>query len=152
MKDPLYALTTALQPARRAWFQATNRALSHITDSTSVGNVVLVASRLGPGVQQSAIAAELGINAAALVRLLDQAEAAKLLARSHSEGDRRAKGIDLLPAGSALAKEMEVTLIALRQEVFGDLPEEDIETTVRVLRALEERSLNWAKEKDMEER
>jgi MarR family transcriptional regulator for hemolysin len=138
-----YALTNALQPVRRAWVQAAGRVLATTGLSTSLATVVLLVSRLGPRVQQKTLALELGVNPAALVRLLDQGEAAGLLVRSGVEGDRRSKVVDLLPEGETRADLMEHTLAGLRQELLGDLPAEDVETATRVLRLLEERIAAW---------
>lgn len=136
----LYALTNALQPVRRAWVQAAGRVLASTGLSTSLATAVLFASRLGPRVQQKTLALELGINPAALVRLLDQGEAAGLLRRSGVEGDRRSKVVDLLAEGQRLADQMELTLAELRQELLGHVSTEEVETATRVLRLLEKRS------------
>ncbi len=137
--ERLFAFTNALQPVRRAWVQAARRELAATGLSASLASVVLLTSRLGPGVQQKTLALEIGVNPAALVRLLDQGEAAGLLIRSAIEGDRRCKAIDLLPEGKRRAEEMERSLAALRRDLLGDLPVEDVETATRILRLLEDR-------------
>lgn len=139
----LYALTNTLQPVRRAWVQAAGRAIAGTGLSTSLATVVLLTSRLGPRVQQKTLALELGVNPAALVRSLDQGEAAGLLVRSGVESDRRSKVVDVLPQGQRLADGMERALATLRRDLLGDLPVEDVQTTTRVLRLLEERVLSW---------
>jgi MarR family transcriptional regulator for hemolysin len=139
----LYALTNALQPARRAWVQAAGRVLAGTGLSTSLATVVLLASRLGPSVQQKTLALELGVNPAALVRLLDQGEAAGLLVRNGVEGNRRSKVVDLLPEGQRLAAKMERIVAALRKKLLGDLSTEEVDTATRVLRVLEERAVAW---------
>jgi len=142
----LYALTNALQPVRRAWVQAAGRVLAGTGLSTSLATTVLLASRLGPGVSQKTLALELGVTPAALVRLLDQGEAAGLLARKGVDGDRRSNAIDLLAEGHRLAGQMEQTLATLRQDLLGDLPSGDVDTATRVLRLLEERVVAWLHE------
>jgi len=139
----LYALTNALQPVRRAWVQAATRQLAGSGLSTSLATVVLLVSRLGAATNQRALALEVGINPAALVRLLDHGEAAGVLVRNDVEGDRRSKVVELLPEGRRLALAMEESLAALRQELLGELPDHDVETATRVLRLLEERSADW---------
>ncbi len=138
-------LTSALLPARRAWIQAADNAMGVREASTSLTIVALMVSRLGPDVQQKTLAREIGVNAAAIVHLLDQGEEAGLLTRTELPEDRRCKGINLLPKGQALAEGMEVRLCDLRRELLADVPAEDIATATRVLRLLEERSLESLK-------
>ncbi|WP_217482586.1 MarR family winged helix-turn-helix transcriptional regulator [Sphingomonas sp. CL5.1] len=142
----LYAFTNSLQPVRRAWTQAAGRVLAGMGLSTSLATVVLLASRLGPHVQQKILALELGINPAALVRLLDQGEAAGVLVRNDVEGDRRSKAIELLPEGRRLAERMERTLAELRRQLLGDVPRAEIDAATRMLRLLEERAARWLRD------
>ncbi len=135
----LYALTTAIQPVRRAWWKAATIALEGSGLSVSLATVVLLVYRHGGGVRQGVLAEDAGVNPAALVRTLDQAEEARLLARRGAAGDRRAKGVHLLPEGERLALIMEANIAELRRRLLGDLPQDEIETATRVLRQFEER-------------
>ena len=141
----LSELTSALLPARRAWIQAADNAMGVREASTSLTILALMVSRLGPNVQQKTLAREIGINAAAIVHLIDQGENAEYLTRAESFEDRRCKAINLLPKGQALVDEMEMRLRKLRQNLLADLPAEDITTATRVLRLLEKRSLESLK-------
>lgn len=142
----LYAFTSAIQPTRRAWIQAAGIALADSGLSVSLAVVVVLVSRLGPNVQQKTLAMEAGVNPAALVRTLDQGETGGLLIRRDVPGNRRIKTIDLLPEGQKLALQMEKALAAMRKKLLGDIPLQDIETTVRILRTLEVRALAHTKE------
>ena len=133
----LYALTNALQPVRRAWQQAAAAALADSGLSVSLATAVLLVYRLGDGVQQNVLAEEIGVNPAAMVRTLDQAQAAALLERCEIPGNRRAKAVHILPEGRRLAVKMEQALADMRAAVLCDIPPEDIETTTRVLRQFE---------------
>ncbi|MXO64166.1 MarR family transcriptional regulator [Altererythrobacter endophyticus] len=108
--------------------------------SPSLGTVVLVVSRHGAQVSQKDLAVEVGVNPAALVRTLDRGEAAGLLQRCDVPNDRRSKNVELLPEGLRLAEMLETRLNTLRHELLGDLPEEDLQTAIRVLRLMEERA------------
>ncbi|WP_269525216.1 MarR family winged helix-turn-helix transcriptional regulator [Coraliomargarita parva] len=141
--EALYKLTTAIPPVRRAWIQAAEHAMGVREASTSLTLVVLLVSRLGPDVHQKILAREMGINAAAMVHLLDQGETAGLLSRSESSEDRRCKFINLLPDGEEMARQAEARLQALRKELLGDLTAGEVATVTRVLRLLEERSLAY---------
>jgi MarR family transcriptional regulator for hemolysin len=132
-----FDLTNALQRVRRAWNQAAALALASAEISTSLATSVLFVFRLGDGVQQSLLASEIGVNPAAMVRTLALAERAGLLERRGVVGDRRAKGIYLLPEGRRIAEEIERELACLRGDLLGDIPTADIEIATRVLRAWE---------------
>jgi MarR family transcriptional regulator, transcriptional regulator for hemolysin len=143
----LYALTNALQPVRRAWVQAVGRIFASTNVPTPLATAVLLVSRLGPAVKQKDLAVELGVNPAGMVRILDQGEAAGLLVRRSVAGDRRGKVVDLLPQGAQLARQSEEALVALRNELIGDIPSADVELATKVLRLLEERANQWMQAK-----
>src|SRR3546814_1932776 len=85
-------------------------------------------------IRQNVLAEEVGVNPGAMVRILDQAEAAGLLERRASAEDRRVNTVHILPKGKCLAEKMEAAVADLREALLGDLPVEDIETATRVLR------------------
>jgi MarR family transcriptional regulator, transcriptional regulator for hemolysin len=143
-KQTLFALTNVLQPVRRAWVQAVGRALSDTGVPTPLATAVLLVARLGSSAHQKDLAAALGVNPAGMVRIIDQGEAAGLLARSSATNDRRAKVVVLLPAGQRLAERCEDVVVGLRQELLGDLALADVENATRILRLLEERAQVWA--------
>ena len=139
--DPAaFDLTCALQPVRRAWRKAAAETVQDADISPSLAAVILMLYRIGTRVQQKILALEVGINAAALVRMLDKGEAVGLLERTDIPEDRRSKAISLLPEGEKLAVKMEEKLVVLRRRLFKDIPPDQIRTAVRVLRTLEENS------------
>ena len=138
--ESLYVFTSALQPTRQAWQQAVRSALAASGFSFSVAAPVLLVSRIGDGVLQRVIAEKLGVHPAALVHMLDQAEAAELLERRALPDNRRARGIYLLPEGRRLALKMEKSMRALRKTLFKDIAPEDVETANRVMQAFEARA------------
>src|SRR3546814_12903514 len=90
---------------------------------------LILASRSGDaGIRQNVLAEEVGVNPGAMVRILDQAEAAGLLERRASAEDRRVNTVHILPKGQCLAEKMEAAVADLREALLGDLPVEDIET------------------------
>lgn len=135
-----YELTCALQPVRRAWRQAAANVVQDANISASMAAVLLMLYRIGPHVQQKTLALEVGINAAALVRMLDKGETLGLLQRTDMPEDRRCKAISLLPQGEELALRLEKKLVLLRRTLFEGMTTADIQLAVRVLRSLEEQS------------
>lgn len=141
----LHSFTAAIQPARRAWTQAAATVMADENLTMSLAVVIVLAHRRAD-VHQKMLADEVGVNPAAIVRLLDQGEAAGLLDRHDAPTDRRIKVVKLTRKGRQLADRLETVASALRVELLGDVPEEDIETATRVLRLLEERSLRYLAE------
>ncbi len=135
-----YDLTCALTPVRRAWRQAAAEVVqdADMDMSASLAAVILMLYRIGPQVQQKTLALEVGINAAALVRMLDKGEALGLLQRGDVANDRRSKAISLLPQGEELALCLEEKLVLLRRSLFAGLSPAKIQVAVQVLRSLEE--------------
>ncbi|WP_164080762.1 MarR family winged helix-turn-helix transcriptional regulator [Stenotrophomonas maltophilia] len=142
----LYDLTVAIQPTRRAWVQAAGIALTACGLSVPLATVILTVYRSGRGVPQNSVALEVGVNPAALVRTLDQGEKAALLKRCDGKVDRRTKEIELLPAGEATARQIEEDIARLRRQLLGELPEQDVEAAIRVLRHLESAATGYAKQ------
>lgn len=143
----LHAFTGAIQPARRAWTQAAATVMTDENLTMSLA-VVIVLTHRRPDVNQKMLADEVGVNPAAIVRLLDQGEAAGLLDRHDAPNDRRIKVVKLTRKGRQLADRLETVASALRMQLLGDLPQQDIETATRVLRLLEERSLGYLAQPD----
>lgn len=139
----LFDFTIAIPPAKRAWTQAIGIALTDDRLPMSLAVAVVLTARLGTDAHQHVLAAEIGINPAALVRVLDQGEAMGLLKRCDVPGNRRAKQIELLPAGQTLAEKMEGVLAALRARMLQGISLEDVQAATRVLRALEAKSLAY---------
>lgn len=144
--DIQVAFTMSLQPTRQAWYQAATSVLVGTGVSVTVAMPLVLISRLGDGVSQQVLAERLGVAPAALVRTLDQAEAAELVERRVVPGNRRQRGIYLLPEGQRLALHMESVLSELRAECLHGVPAADIEVAVRVLRTFEERARKYVEE------
>lgn len=142
----LTALTSALQPARRAWTQAAAQTLESFGLSMSLASAVILVSRHEGGMRQTNLAEEIGVNQGAMVRTLDQAEQAGLLERRAVAGDRRANSIHILPEGARLAAQMEASLSRLRIDLLGDLSAADAEAALSILRQIDERCSIFARQ------
>ena len=74
------------------------------------------------GVSQAEVAAWLGIEPIALVRLLDKLHEEGLVERRAHPTDRRVRTLWLTPAAQPVVKQILVINEAIRQEAFGALP------------------------------
>ncbi|EBS3742182.1 MarR family transcriptional regulator [Salmonella enterica subsp. enterica serovar Saintpaul] len=139
----LYALTNALQPARRVWKQAATVVIAKFGISMSLATVVVLVYRNPQGINQRDLAEEVGVNPGALVRLLDQASVLGFLERQEVTDDRRFKTLHILPEGAKLAKKIEASVEKLRVKLMHDVPLDDIETASHILRLFEERASQY---------
>jgi MarR family transcriptional regulator for hemolysin len=146
LQDIHVAFTSSLQPTRQAWYQAAVAALVGTGVSATVGMPLVLIGRLGDGISQQTLSRRLGVAPAALVRTLDQAEAAELLERRVVPGNRRKWGIYLLPEGKRLAKRIEGVQSKLRAEFLRDITTADMEVVIRVLQTFEERARKYVEE------
>ena len=83
--------------------------------------------------RQKDLAATMSVDGSAVVRLLDNLEAAGLIQRKEAATDRRAKTIHLTPRGRAIADKVEAVARRIRRDALAGLSDKDIETTIRVL-------------------
>ena len=98
---------------------------------------VLIRIERTEGLKQSELAELLDLQPISLTRLLDRLADNGLIERRADPNDRRANAVNLTPRGREVLEEVTEALAQLRLEVFKDIPPEDAETVVRVLRAIE---------------
>lgn len=88
------------------------------------------------GITQTELAFELEIEGPTLVRLLDHLETQLLIERRPVEGDRRAKRVALTKEGRAQAGLVSGLADDIRETVLTDVAEDDLQTAIRVFRAM----------------
>ncbi|KPF41930.1 MarR family winged helix-turn-helix transcriptional regulator [Rhizobium sp. AAP43] len=92
-------------------------------------------SRRGP-LTQKELADELEIETPTLVRVLDGMERQDLIQRREDAADRRAKRIDMTPAGHVAYQSVHTLATGLRAQIAADIPLEDILVALSVVRRL----------------
>ena len=100
-----------------------------LSESTALP-LILIARR--GGCKQNEIADALGIEAASLVRALDQLCAGGFLRRDPDGADRRVRRLNLTVEGRAMADRLSADLDGLRLAVFAGLDPADIAASRRV--------------------
>jgi MarR family transcriptional regulator, transcriptional regulator for hemolysin len=85
------------------------------------------------GISQRELAAELDIETATLVRLLDGLAEQGLIERHASETDRRANSIHLTPAARRLAGQVRSRIDTIRDDVLGRVSARELDTAAGVL-------------------
>lgn len=82
------------------------------------------------------IGALLGTDTAGMTRLLDRLETKGLIRREPDPGDRRAIVVTLTDRGTALIPQLPPVFERVGAILGADVPEADIQTTLRVLQAM----------------
>ncbi|QDL91658.1 MarR family transcriptional regulator [Paroceanicella profunda] len=110
----------------RRWRRALDAriAVTGLTDATWAPLVHL--QRSGGGISQKDLAALVGIDGSSLVRLLDILCREGLVERQPDPQDRRARRLELTPAGHAAVRELSVILEAAESEMLADLDDTEL--------------------------
>lgn len=143
---PLAELTSTLVRVARLYRLGVDEALGSLDLSDALALPVVVLGRYPDGIRQNALADQLGVEGPSVVRLLDRLEEGGLVERREDPTDRRAKTVHLTEAGRSHSRRATEALDAFRADLLGDLPEQDIEAMLRVLRAAEARLLTARRE------
>ena len=130
--NPRQAFGRRLGHTARLWRQAIDERLRPfgLTEAT-LWPLLHVAGGSQP-MRQGHLAATLGIESSTLVRLIDALDRAGLLKRQTC-GDRRAWTLHATPRGRALAEQVEAAAMGIRQQVLGDITDDELATTLNVL-------------------
>jgi MarR family transcriptional regulator for hemolysin len=121
-----------LSRAYRQWRRAADLRLQpyELTEATWLPLIRL--ARAPTPLRQKDLAAQLFVDNSAVVRLIDNLQAAGLVERREGE-DRRAKIIVLTARGRAITDKVDLVVRGVRDDALAGLRSEDIEATIRVL-------------------
>ncbi|GJE81188.1 MarR family winged helix-turn-helix transcriptional regulator [Methylorubrum thiocyanatum] len=131
--------THALLLSGRQWRRLANATTDAHGVSEAKALPLVLIGRLGGEPRQNALAEAVGIEGPSLVRLLDQLEAAGLVTRKEDPTDRRAKVLSLTDTGRSQVARIEADLDRLRKAVFSKVSASDLEASLRVFRAIQDR-------------
>lgn len=115
-----------------AWRTALDRRLRPLGFTLSRWRLLVHLSR-NDGCTHKELAQHMGIEAASLVRLVDQMEGDGLLRRSSSQTDRRVKHLTLSEAGIGAVEKIRRCAAELRRELLDGIAASDIEIAHGVL-------------------
>ena len=76
------------------------------------------------------------LNPASVTAMLDQLEANDIIERRRAEQDRRMCMVSLTEKGRAILDERQANWLALWQEHFGHMPDEDLSAALRVIQKM----------------
>jgi DNA-binding MarR family transcriptional regulator len=101
--------------------------------------IVLFRLRQNEGLSQVDLADVLELQPISLVRLLDRLVEHGLLERRHDPKDRRANRLFLTAKGRRLVDELDSLRDAIATDVFRDVPDNAVQTSLDTLREVKER-------------
>lgn len=126
-------------PMARMWRLLCDQALARLGLSNSLGWCLIYLNRLGDDVRQAALAREVEIREATLVRTLNQLESSGLVERVPDPNDGRANNLRLTDKGKAIVGEIEARLAELRHELLADADEAKLAVALDVCEKLSAR-------------
>jgi MarR family transcriptional regulator for hemolysin len=129
---PNARMTSVLVRLARIYRAGIDEALTGLGLSDALALPVVVLGRYPEGIRQTQLADELGIEGPSLVRLLDRLVEDGLVERREDPADRRAKIVQLTPAGAAHSGQASVVLDAFRASLLEGVDPADIDATLRV--------------------
>ena len=94
--------------------------------------------------RQNELAASLSLDGSSVVRLLDSLEDAGLIERGEDHADRRAKSLALTPRGRKTVDQVERVSQDIRDVVLGEVSDEDLTRSLRLLEMVRDRLLSLA--------
>ena len=97
--------------------------------------------------RQNELAASLSLDGSSVVRLLDALENSGLIERCEDRADRRAKSLVLTPRGRRTVEQVERVSQDIRDVVLGEVPDEDLARSLRLLETVRDRLVSLADER-----
>jgi MarR family transcriptional regulator for hemolysin len=135
----LMQIGVSLPVLTRAYKAAADHAVAHVGVSQALAWPLVMLGRQGGPVRPGILAERLGIEAPSLARSIDQLVAGGFVTRADDPDDRRARLVDLTPQGVSACQQIEHDLIALREQLFAGVSDEDLAACLRVFACLQER-------------
>ncbi len=131
---------SALAETARVWRMRLDQRLKPLGLSQAKWRALLSLARDGEGMTQTALAERLGIEGPSLVGLLDRLAADGWIQRLVCADDRRVRRIYLTEKARSTLEEIEAVATRLRQELFGDISEEELLHCLQVLRRIRDKA------------
>ncbi|CAM3009211.1 transcriptional regulator SlyA [Vibrio ordalii] len=140
----LKELSLAEQFARlsRLWKMVADRELSPLGLTHPRWTALWKLQRLGDNVSQKTLAEALEIELASLMRTLKQLEEQSLIERHCCHNDKRARIVSLTSNGRALIKQMETRILQVRQNLLGNIDDQQLHQLTLTLEKISHNALD----------
>lgn len=133
MSDPIQRYATLLHRAAALWRARLDERLRPWGMTQATWRTLWILRSEGRHLNQSELAARLGIETPTLVKILDRMEARGLVRREPDEHDRRQKRVGITQAGHDLAAEIEGEVHGVRTELLADVGEDELLAGIGIL-------------------
>jgi MarR family transcriptional regulator for hemolysin len=138
-KDARPSFAPLVAHVAREWRRAVDARL-HIYGLTEATWLPLLRiARSESPMRQNELAASLSLDGSSVVRLLDTLESSGLIERCEDQADRRAKSLALTARGRRTVDQVERVSQDIRDAVLGDVSEEDLARSLRLLETVRDR-------------
>lgn len=134
--EDLGAFLFAMTRTARRWRRELDILLDHYGLTEARTRPLVYIERLGEGIRQKDLAAELEIEGSSLVRLLDSLEQGKLIKRRMRKDDRRERSLHLTPAGRDLVHQVHELTNNMHLHVLDSLSSADRRTCLAAFQTL----------------
>jgi MarR family transcriptional regulator, transcriptional regulator for hemolysin len=143
-EDARAQLAPLVAHVAREWRRAVDGRLQAYGLTEATWLPLLRIARSETPMRQNELAAFLSLDGSSVVRLLDALENSGLIERSEDRADRRAKSLALTPRGRRTADQVERLSHEIRDVVLGDVSDEDLARSLRLLETVRDRLLSLA--------
>ena len=130
--------------AARLWRRAVDHRMRPFGLTEATWLPLLRIARSETPMRQNELAASLSLDGSSVVRLLDALETSGLIERCEDRADRRAKSLVLTPRGRRTVDQVERVSQEIRDLVLGEVPDEDLARSLRLLETVRDRLLSLA--------
>lgn len=117
----------------RRYRACADQRLAHLGISAALGWPLIMIGRHPEGIRHGMLSKELGIESPSLLRPVNQLINCGLVVREEDPTDKRAKIMRLTEEGFGHSQQIEVLLHDLRDELFADLSDEELERFTRLM-------------------
>ncbi len=131
-----FSVACLLALTGRLWRANCTDRLKRLNQSEARWSALSMIAEARGGIIQTKLAERLGIQGPTLVRILDSLEQDGLVARHSASNDRRANLVVLEPQGRAVLAVSDDLVAKMRADLFAGVTDEELTTTLRVLRHL----------------
>ena len=138
-KDARARFAPLVAHVAREWRRAVDGRLQVYGLTEATWLPLLRIARSEAPMRQNELAASLSLDGSSVVRLLDSLENSGLIERCEDRADRRAKSLTLTARGRRTVDQVERVSLEIRDTVLGDIAEDDLERSLRLLETVRDR-------------
>ncbi len=142
MTSPEERFSSALHSTARLWRVALDARLKHLGMSQAGWMTIALVAKAESLLSQAELAAQLSVEPATMVAMIDRLEKAGFVTRVASETDRRVRHIHLTEAGNAAYAEVRKAATAYRATVLDGIPADRLADLTALLEQIQTRIEN----------